>query len=333
MELFEALVVRKVDRNIFDYNVETLPFSFLPKNDVLVKINYSSINYKDLLSIMGNPGITRKFPHIPGIDAVGTVVSSECSQWHVGDRVLISGEDFGMNSHGGFSKYAYVPSDWLIALPPEISSIKSMFFGTAGITAGLAVKKIMQCIPIESKYPVAITGATGGVGMIAVMLLKRIGYKVVAVTRNLHSNHQFLKVCGPDELLLFSDAIDVKNMNLLPVKYSAVVDVLGGKALSSLARSVDKKGTVILAGMVESTAFDFNVQPFILREISFSGVNKDINKDSIPDILIWMSALFDEVDLQSFITLCKLNTLPHMITQYKLKGSIGRAIVEVGAYD
>ena len=161
--------------------IETFEENDLPEGDVIIKVHYSSINYKDALSSTGNKGVTRQYPHTPGIDASGIVTASTSDKWQIGDRVIVTGYDLGMNTHGGFSEYIRVPAEWVVKCPESLSLKEAMCYGTAGFTAALSVSKITENVSPEAGS-VLVTGATGGVGSIAVALLSQLGYTVVAAT-------------------------------------------------------------------------------------------------------------------------------------------------------
>ena len=177
---YKALVINEVNA-AFEQTIQTLHIDNLPKGDVLVKVHYSSINYKDALSATGNKGITKKYPHTPGIDAAGEVVSSLDDKFKVGDKVIVTGYDLGMNTSGGFGQYIHVPSEWVVQLPEGLSLKESMIIGTAGFTAGISVLRLSALVkPSDGK--ILVSGATGGVGSVALSLLSKLGYQTVAIS-------------------------------------------------------------------------------------------------------------------------------------------------------
>ncbi|MCX7064556.1 MAG: oxidoreductase, partial [Proteobacteria bacterium] len=182
MSTFRALVVEKSVEGRFSRRVTERRTDTLPAGEVLIEVRYSSLNYKDGLSAIGNPGVTRNFPHTPGIDAAGIVLESTTAAFNPGDEVIVIGFDLGMNTSGGFGQQIRVPVGWVVARPAGLSLQQSMILGTAGFTAALAVDKLEASGMRPSSGPVLVTGATGGVGSVAVMLLARLGYEVSAVT-------------------------------------------------------------------------------------------------------------------------------------------------------
>ena len=166
----------------FSNSIESLSIADLEENDLLIKVSYSSLNYKDALSASGNKGVTRNYPHTPGIDAVGEVVKSNSSDFKDGDKIIVTGYDLGMNTYGGFGQYISIPATWAISLPNELSEAEAMSIGTAGLTAGLCVRKLLQNDLTPDSGDVLVTGASGGVGSVAVMVLSELGFNVVALT-------------------------------------------------------------------------------------------------------------------------------------------------------
>ena len=199
MSKFSALVVEKTADEKFTRRVLERSTDALPAGDVLVDVRYSSLNYKDALSATGNPGVTRNFPHTPGIDAAGTVIESVSTQFKPGDEVIVIGFDLGMNTPGGFGQRIRVPAGWIVPRPAGLPLEQSMILGTAGFTAALAVDKLEASGMRTNGGPVLVTGATGGVGSVAVMLLTHLGYEVAAVTGKA-AQHDFLKKLGAKEI-------------------------------------------------------------------------------------------------------------------------------------
>ncbi len=176
---FKALYISQEEGN-FKKEIRNVSIADLPENDVLIKVSYSSLNYKDALSASGNKGVTRKFPHVPGIDAAGIVVKSNVSDFQEGDSVLVTGFDLGMNTWGGFGEYISIPAAWVVALPEGLSLKEAMSFGTAGLTAGLSVEKIIAAGITPDQGAIIVSGATGGVGSMATAILSKLGFEVVS---------------------------------------------------------------------------------------------------------------------------------------------------------
>jgi len=272
MSKFRALVVEKSADEKFSRRVMERSTDALPAGDVLVDVRYSSLNYKDGLSATGNPGVTRNFPHTPGIDAAGTVLESASAQFKAGDEVIVIGFDLGMNTPGGFGQRIRVPAGWIVPRPAGLGLEESMILGTAGFTAALAVDKLEASGMRTSGGPVLVTGATGGVGSVAVMLLARLGYEVAAVTGKA-SQHDFLKRLGAKEILGREALIDGANRPMLKERWGGVVDTVGGDILFNAVKSLKYGCSLAACGLVASPQFAATVLPFILRHVNLLGID------------------------------------------------------------
>ncbi|MCX7908526.1 MAG: YhdH/YhfP family quinone oxidoreductase [Ignavibacteria bacterium] len=270
--IFRALIVKEVAQNVFERNIGGKKISELPDGDVLIKVLFSSLNYKDALSANGHKGITRYYPHTPGVDAAGIVVESNTDKFRVGDEVIVTGYDLGMNTSGGFGQYIRVPVDWVVPLPRGLTLQESMIYGTAGFTAGLCVNAFMEKGIEPKDGKILVTGATGGVGSLSVAILSKLGYYVVASTGKL-DKIDFLKNLGAKEVIHRSEIFDTTNKPLLPRKWIGVIDNVGGNTLSTAIRSTDYDGVVAAVGLVESEKLSLTVYPFILRGVSLVGID------------------------------------------------------------
>jgi len=271
---YEALVVRKGDNGTFTQRVERRSTADLPVGELLVRVRWSSLNFKDMLSANGHPGVTRKFPHQPGIDAAGEVVASEDPAFAAGQQVIVSGYDLGMGTPGGLGQFIRVPSRWAVKLPAGLSARESMIYGTAGFTAALCVEKLERMGAAPGAGQVAVTGATGGVGSFAVALLARRGYEVAAVTGKAGERERLLalgarEIVGREELL---DA-DGKALAMRKPRFAHAVDAVGGEYLASLLNAVGYQGSVACCGLAASPALATSVMPFILRGVNLLGVD------------------------------------------------------------
>lgn len=244
----------------------------LPDGDVLVRVAWSSLNYKDALSSHGNRGVTRLYPHVPGIDAAGHVVFSRSPAAQVGDEVIVTGHDLGMNTSGGFAEYIRVPAQWLVPLPPALSLKESMIYGTAGLTAALCLEKLLGNGLTPEQGEVLVTGATGGVGSIAVALLSKLGFEVVACTGKPEMS-DFLHRLGARTIISRSQLHDAGTRPLLKERWSGAVDVAGGAMLWSILRSLRYGGSVASCGLADAPSFEASVFPFILRNVNLLGVD------------------------------------------------------------
>lgn len=258
---------RSVTRQIVEQS-----FDDLPAGEVLIKVHYSSLNYKDALSATGNKGVTRSFPHTPGIDAAGEVVSSSHSDWQTGDKVLVTGFDLGMNTAGGFAEYIRVPATWVVALPRDLPARDAMVLGTAGLTAAISVDKLQRAGLRPDSGEVLVTGASGGVGSIAVALLAKLGYTVIAGSGK-PAAQTLLNSLGAKECVSREDLRDESSKPLLKGRWAGVVDTVGGDILATALRSTRYGGCVSCCGLVASANLETTVFPFILRGIDLLGVD------------------------------------------------------------
>lgn len=269
---FKALIVEKGEENEFVREIRERSIDDLPPGNLVVRVRYSSLNYKDALSATGHPGVTRQFPHTPGIDAAGEVVSCENGAFAPGEKVIITGYDLGMETDGGWGQYIRIPSDWAVRLPLGLTLREGMVLGTAGFTAALSVLKLEQAGVTPSDGDVLVTGATGGVGSIAVSILARAGYRVVAATGKT-SDEGFLRQLGAAEVIPREQVTAGSNRPMMKERWAGVVDVVGGETLTAAVKSTRYGGAVTCCGLVGSIDLTLNVYPFILRGVSLIGID------------------------------------------------------------
>ena len=247
-------------------------FSDLPAGELLIEVKYSSLNYKDALSASGNKGVTRKFPHTPGIDAAGVVATSSTSQFGAGDQVIVTGFDLGMNTAGGFGQYISVPASWAVKVPQGMTLKESMAYGTAGLTAALCVMRLMAFGLTKDSGEVLVTGATGGVGSVAVGILAKLGFNVVAATGKTDEK-DFLTQLGAKAIISRDEANDTSGRPLQKGRWAGVVDAVGGNILATAIKSAKYGGLVAACGNAMSADLAVSVYPFILRGVSLLGVD------------------------------------------------------------
>lgn len=260
------------DKLVYRSAIVTRALDELPAGEVLVKVQYSSLNYKDALSATGNKGVTRNYPHTPGIDAAGVVQSSSVDAYAAGDAVVITGYDLGMNTDGGFAEYIRVPAAWLVPLPDGLSAYQSMVLGTAGLTAALCVDKLLKAGLTPEAGPVLVTGATGGVGSVAVALLAQLGFAVTAATGKAAAA-DFLRALGATEIIDRQELQEPNSRPLLKERWAGVVDVVGGAVLFNAIKALRYGGSAACCGLVGSPSLDASVFPFILRGVNLLGVD------------------------------------------------------------
>jgi len=269
--IYRALVTQENKEN-FDNSIQDLNLSSLPENDTLIKVKFSSLNYKDALSASGNKGVTRSYPHTPGIDAAGIIEETSGNKFKKGDEVIVTGYDMGMNTFGGFGEFIKVPQEWIVKKPDNLSLSESMAFGTAGLTAGLCLRKLLNHGLKPDNGNVFVTGVTGGVGIISLMLFKKLGFKVTAVTGKMNEK-DLLKDLGADEVINRNE-LDVDLLSPLqkPI-YSGGIDAVGGKILSNLICSTSQRAAIACCGMVGGLSLDTSIFPFILRGLTLFGID------------------------------------------------------------
>ena len=268
---YRALITTENNKT-FDNTVEEKEFDFLPDNNTLIKVKYSSLNYKDALSASGNKGVTRKYPHTPGIDAAGIIEETTSEKFKKGDEVIVTGYDMGMNTFGGFGEYIKVPEEWIIKKPNNLSLSESMAFGTAGLTAGLCLRKLLQHGLKPDDGKVFVSGVTGGVGIISLMLFSKLGFQVTAITGKMNEKDLLMDL-GANEVIDRNDLdIDLVSPLQKPI-YSGGIDAVGGKILSNLICSTSQRAAIACCGMVGGLTLDTSIFPFILRGLSLFGID------------------------------------------------------------
>jgi len=269
---FKALVVRETGEKQFTRSIEPKKIDDLPEGNVLVQVLYSSLNYKDVLSATGNRGVTRNYPHTPGIDAAGIVVDSSDDAFKSGDKVIVTSYDLGMNTAGGYGEYIRVPTEWVVPQPEELSAKDAMVYGTAGFTAALSVWHMMKNGVTPDDGAILVSGATGGVGSIAVSILSKLGFAVAAVN-GLVDETNYLKEIGAKEIIGIEEAADKSGRPLLKSRWAGGIDTVGGDILATTIKSTDPGGTVTCCGNVASPDLPLNVFPFILRGVTLVGID------------------------------------------------------------
>ncbi len=326
---FKALVAREESDSRFTHSVENWDTDRLPQNEVLVKVHYSSLNYKDALSATGNKGVTKQYPHIPGIDAAGTIVESEGDRFLEGAPVIVTGYDLGQNTFGGFGQYIRVPADWIVPLPDSLSLRKSMILGTAGFTAAIGVHHLRHNKITPDKGTVLVTGATGGVGTMAVAILSKLEYTVTAATGKM-DQEAFLKKVGATSIIHRSEVQDDSSQPLLSSRWSGAIDTVGGIMLDTALRQTKHNGTVACCGNILGHELHTNVYPFILRGVNLAGMDSgnclmELRKE------LW-TKLADEWKphmLEELAKECSLKELDKEIDRILEGKQVGRVLVNL----
>ncbi|MFJ8265059.1 acryloyl-CoA reductase [Peribacillus asahii] len=271
MKLFDALVVNKQDDH-FSVGVQQFSLQDLPEGEVLIRVQYSGVNYKDSLASIPNGNIVKTYPFVPGIDLAGVVVSSEDPRFQEGDEVIATSYEIGVSHFGGYSEYARIPAQWIVPLPKGLTLKEAMIIGTAGFTAALSVQRLEENNLTPDKGAVLVTGATGGVGSFAVSILSTLGYQVEASTGK-EAEQEYLKKLGATTVLSREDVYDGKIRALGKQKWAAAVDPVGGEPLASVLGQIEYGGSVAVSGLTAGTKLPTTVFPFILRGVNLLGID------------------------------------------------------------
>ncbi|MDQ6661787.1 MAG: acryloyl-CoA reductase [Chloroflexota bacterium] len=270
-DTFKAFVVNKKEEG-FTATFENLTAADLPNDEVLIRVAYSSVNYKDGLASIPEGKIVRSYPFVPGIDLAGVVAESRDPRFNVGDEVIATSYEIGVSSYGGFSEYARVKADWVVPLPSGLSLQEAMALGTAGFTAALAVYKLEYNGLHPQNGPALVTGASGGLGSIAISILKNLGYTVAASTGK-ESEHAYLQELGADDILSREETSAESNRSIEKERWAGSVDAVGGTTLAYLLRTARTGGSIASCGNTGGPNFSTTVFPFILRGVNLLGID------------------------------------------------------------
>lgn len=323
---FKALEVSKVEGE-FKRKIIEKEISDLPEGDLIINVKYSSLNYKDALSANGNKGVTREYPHTPGIDAAGIVVEDQSGTYSKGDEVIVTGYDLGMNTDGGLEEYIRIPAEWAVKLPENLTLRESMIYGTAGFTATLSVYKLREA-DID-KGNILVTGASGGVGSFASAILAKLGYEVTAATGKTEAEAYFNNL-GVKNIIDRKELDDDSGRMLLKEKWFGVIDTVGGNILSTAIKSTSYDGAVTCCGNVASVKLDLNVYPFILRGVSLIGIDSVQCKRNLREE-VWRKIASDwkVAQLDEFSREVLLDDVNEQIENMLAGNSKGRIIVKL----
>jgi acrylyl-CoA reductase (NADPH) len=329
VDLMRCLLVTKGDDGAIARSVTSRPISELPDGDVLVRVRYSSLNYKDALSATGHPGVVSKFPHVPGIDAAGVVVVSASAKFKVGDEVIVTSYELGSGRWGSYAEFVRVPAEWVVPLPNGLMLRESMILGTAGLTAAMSLEAIERQGIRPSDGEVVVTGASGGVGTLAVAIFAQIGYRVVAISGKPVAG-QLLQRLGAAEILSRDVMNDTSGKPMLKTRWSAAVDTVGGNVLATLLRSMKHGGCVTACGLVGGADFSMSVYPFILRGVTLAGIDSAWypaeRRQRLWEKLatIWKPKMLDELATEA-----PLERLEPKIQEILAGKNVGRVVVKV----
>ena len=326
---FKAYLATKDETGKTTASIVDRTFDDLPQGEVIIQVAYSSLNYKDALSATGAYGVTRDYPHVPGIDAVGVVHESQHPDYRPGDRVLVTGYDLGSNTDGGYEEFIRVPADWIVPLSSSLTMKESMILGTAGFTAAIGVSAMLENGLKPSDGEVVVTGATGGVGCLSIALLAKEKFDVVAVTGKADAE-DFLKSLGAKRILPREELSDQSGKPLLKAQWAGGMDTVGGNMLSTLIRSTKLQGVIAACGLVGGAELNLTVYPFILRGVRLIGVDS-ANWPKEPRWKTWRKLAHEWHlhNLNDIATVITMEQLDEYIAKI-LKGQItGRVVVEI----
>ncbi len=326
---FRALVVKKNDDKTFTREVTERKINDLPEGDVLIRVRYSSLNFKDGLSCIGNPGVTRNYPHTPGIDASGEVAESSDSRFKEGDFVIVSGYNLGMDTSGGFGQYIRVPADWIEPLPEGLTIKEAAIYGVAGFTAALSVDALQKHGIAPEDGEVVVTGSTGGVGSVSVALLSHLGYNVVASTGK-KEEREFLSGICASQIISREEVNDESNKPLLSERWGGAIDSVGGNTLATLLKAVKRGGAIAATGLVASSELSTTVFPFILRGVSLLGIDSGFTPTKLRRE-IWgkLAGVWEFPQLHKLTIDCTLEGLDPEIDKILAGGQRGRVVVDL----
>jgi len=310
-------------------SVVTLDESQLDRGEVTIEVAYSSVNYKDALAATGAGRIVRRYPCVGGIDLSGTVVSSTNARFKAGDAVIATSFDIGVAHHGGYAEYARVPADWVVPLPAGLSLFEAMALGTAGFTAALGVVRMEENGLLPTKGPVIVSGATGGVGSLAIDILAARGYQVTALTGK-ESEADYLKSLGATDIL-FRAQLDLTRIKPLDrALWAGAVDNLGGDVLAWIASTMKQGGTIASIGLAASPALKTTVMPFILRGASLLGIDSGyIGEPYRSGVWQRLASDMKPRHLQQLTRTIHFDELPGIFDDFLRGQAHGRIVVDV----
>lgn len=329
MDHFKAMYLEETKGQL-EFAAKMITLADLSKGDVVIKVAYTSLNYKDMLAVQPKGGVIRNYPMVPGTDLAGTVVSSESNDFVKGQEVLVTGYEMGLSHTGGFSQYARVPKDWVVPLPEGLFLKDVMIYGTAGLTAMLSILALENAGLSERKEArILVTGASGGVGSVALALLKERGYRNVTALIRKDYQEAVVKDLGADQVIR-PEAIFIKeNPLLLKEQYDYVLDTVGGDVASHLIPQVAYNGAMSLCGNAAGIGLSTNVLPFILRGVNLLGIDSvQISQDK--RLKAWTAL----ADAKTILAKLKTNTIslediPETLQALKEGRHVGRTVVEV----
>jgi acrylyl-CoA reductase (NADPH) len=328
-EHFRCYLVKKTGKDQIEAGIDTRPLFELPAGEVLVRVRFSSLNYKDALAATGHPGVAKSFPHVPGVDVLGEVVESTDNRFRSGETVLATGYELGSERWGGWAQFARIPADWVHHVPKGLTPAETMILGTAGFTSAQMVWSLKHHGVDPDTGEIVVTGATGGVGVLAVMLLKKLGYTVVAVSGK-KDRYGWLTDLGAASVVPREEVFDESGRPLLAGRWAGAIDTVGGKTLETIIRSTRHRGCVTACGVAGGADLPLTVFPFILRGVTLDGIDSAWcprnRRDEIWRLLGGDWKLDGLDDLKTLVPLREIE--PH-VKRILAGGAAGRVVVDV----
>ncbi len=329
MTTFKALVANRQEQ-AFTVDVRELPLDDLPPGDLLVRVRYSGVNYKDSLAAIPNGNVVGTYPMVPGIDLAGVVVSSDVPDYKEGDEIIATSYGLGVSHYGGYSEYARIPAKWAVPLPKGLTLREAMIIGTAGFTAALSVQRLEENGLAPGAGNVLVTGATGGVGSFAVAMLSARGYRVEASTGKA-SEHGYLKRLGAKTVIGREEASGGEARPLGAQRWAAAVDPVGGESLAAVLGQIAYGGSVATSGLTGGTKVPTTVLPFILRGVNLLGIDS-VQCPMEPRLRTWQR-LATDLKLADYEALVQreigLEELPAVLPTLLQGQARGRTIVRL----
>ena len=317
------------NNGVFSSSVKEINVPKIEPNSILVKVHYSSLNYKDALAVSGAKGIVKSYPFVPGIDVAGEVIESKSPQYKIGDRIIATGFKIGMSIFGGFGEMVHLPGNWVVKMPEKLDFLSSMSYGTAGLTAAACIKKISDA-KCTQKLPVIVSGSSGGVGSVAVGILSKMGYEVHALTGKT-SHEETLKKMGANRVLDRNEFMSNPVKALDKGVYSSAVDTVGGEILAKIISMISNHGVVSCCGNVAGPKFTSSVFPFILRGVQLCGIDSAESSIELKKELWNLLSNQWSLDLSNQTKIVSLNEIEEEINKILQGNQVGRVVIKHGA--
>ena len=317
------------NNGVFSSSVKEINVPKIEPNSILVKVHYSSLNYKDALAVSGAKGIVKSYPFVPGIDVAGEVIESKSPQYKIGDKIIATGFKIGMSIFGGFGEIVHLPGNWVVKMPEKLDFLSSMSYGTAGLTAAACIKKISDA-KCTQKLPVIVSGSSGGVGSVAVGILSKMGYEVHALTGKT-SHEETLKKMGANRVLDRNEFMSNPLKALDKGVYSSAVDTVGGEILAKIISMISNHGVVSCCGNVAGPKFTSSVFPFILRGVQLCGIDSAESSIELKKELWNLLSNQWSLDLSNQTKIVSLDEIEEEINKILQGNQVGRVVIKHGA--